>query len=127
MECSMRGHTAAPAAIDGRNCGHTRQIVAAGLEETRMSSIGNLRFIPTPLPRANIPAHAHRKGSHPRLDGDSGSDAAAQVPAATAQNLFGSLLHSLQQVIGLQSAATSQAPAAAQNPSVAGSRLSVKA
>jgi hypothetical protein len=121
-----------------------RQIVAAGLEETRMSSIENARFMPAALPRITIHPHGHRRGSHLGLDGESNGDGAAQVPVRTAQNLFGRLLHSLEQVIGLQSpapSAASNAPARAstssaastahadgsQNSRVAGSRISVKA
>jgi hypothetical protein len=80
-----------------------------------MSSIENLKFMPAALPRVNIHPHGHKKGSHLGLDGDPSSDTAAQVPVGTAQNLFGSLLHSLEQVIGLQSAA----PAAGSTTSAA--------
>jgi hypothetical protein len=85
-----------------------------------MSSIENLRFMPAALPRVNIHAHGHRRGSHLGLDGDSGGDTGAQVPVGTAQNLFGSMLRSLEQVIGLQSAT----PAAA---STSGAASTVRA
>jgi hypothetical protein len=76
-----------------------------------MSTIANLTSASSALPLDNIHPHGHKKGSQAISTGDSGSDTAAQVPAGTAQNLFGSLLQSLEQVIGVQLSAT--APAAA--------------
>lgn len=70
-----------------------------------MSSIANLGTAPSAPAAVNIHPHGHKHGSHVQsLDdsGDSGSDTAAQIPAGTAQNVFGSLLQSLEQVIGLQ-------------------------
>jgi hypothetical protein len=69
-----------------------------------MSSIANLSSAPSALPPVNVRPHGHRRGSHVESAGDSSSDTAAQVPPGAAQNLFGSLLQSLEQVIGVQSA-----------------------
>jgi hypothetical protein len=65
-----------------------------------MSSIANLTSAPAVLPPVNIHPHGHKKGLRVESIGDSSSGAAAQIPAGSAQNLFGSLLHSLEQVIG---------------------------
>ena len=64
-----------------------------------MSSIPNLTSASSALPPLNIHAHGHKKGSHVGSSDDSGSNSAA--PAGTVQNLFGNLLQSLEQVIGL--------------------------
>jgi hypothetical protein len=76
-----------------------------------MSSIANLTSAPSALPSFNIPPHGHKKGSHVGSTDDSGSNTAGQVPVATAQNLFGSLLQSLEQVIGVQLSAAAPATA----------------
>ena len=71
-----------------------------------MSSIANLGTAPSAPAAVNIHPHSHKHGSHVQSlddsDNDSGSDTAAQIPAGTAQNVFGSLLQSLEQVIGVQ-------------------------
>ena len=77
-----------------------------------MSSIANLTSLPA-LPQLNIHPHGHKKGSHVESADDPGSNTAAPVPVGTAQNLFGSLLQSLEQVIGVQLSATAPAGAAA--------------
>jgi len=83
-----------------------------------MSSIANLSSAPSALPPVNVHPHGHRRGSHVESTEDSSSDTAAQVPPGAAQNLFGSLLQSLEQVIGVQSTtATSTAAAAPPAPS----------
>jgi hypothetical protein len=71
-----------------------------------MSTIANLTSSPSALPLVNAHPHGHKKTSQLDPTADSGSSTAAQVPAATAQNLFGSLLQSLEQVIGVQFAST---------------------
>jgi hypothetical protein len=76
-----------------------------------MSSIANLTSAPSALPSFNIPPHGHKKGSHVGSTGDSGGNTAGQVPVATAQTLFGSLLQSLEQVIGVQLGAAAPATA----------------
>jgi hypothetical protein len=83
-----------------------------------MSTIPNLTSAPSAFPLVNIHPHGHKKGSQVDSTGDSASTTAAQVPAAAAQNLFGSLLQSLEQVIGVQLGAT--APAAASTTAGAG-------
>jgi hypothetical protein len=75
-----------------------------------MSTIANLTSASSALPLVNIPPHGHKKGSHVGSTADSGSNTAGQVPVSTVRNLFGSLLQSLEQVIGVQLGAT--APAA---------------
>ena len=83
-----------------------------------MLPIAILSSAPSALPPVNIHPH-HKKGSHVEsLDGSS-SDTAAQVPAGAVQNLFGSLLHSLEQVIGVQSSAAATSAAAANAPASA--------
>ncbi len=110
-----------------------------------MSSIANLTSAPAALPQLNIHPHGHKKGSHVASADDSDSNTAAPVPAGTQKNLFGSLLQSLEQAIGVQlsapaaAAATSAAAAAApataaaatsqhaNGPQSAGSKLNVVA
>jgi hypothetical protein len=87
------------------------------LKETRMSSIANLSSAPSALPPVNVHPHGHRRGSHVESTDDSSSDTAAQVPPGAAQNLFGSLLQSLEQVIGVQS--TTATPTATATPATA--------
>jgi hypothetical protein len=52
---------------------------------------------------------------------DSSSSTAAQIPVSSAQNLFGSLLNTLEQVIGIQPNSQAQAaPTAAAAPTAPG-------
>lgn len=78
-----------------------------------MSAIANLRSAPAAFPPLNLQPHGHKKGPHIRSPEDSGSssDSAAQVPAGLRQNLFGSLLNSLEQAIGLPLTAPTAAAA----------------
>jgi hypothetical protein len=76
-----------------------------------MSTIPALTSAPSAFPLVNIHPHGHKKGSQVDSSGTSGSTTAAQVPPATAQNLFGSLLQTLEQVIGVQLGATAPATA----------------
>ena len=110
-----------------------------------MSSIANLTSAPAALPQFNFHPHGHKKGSQvvSADDSDSSSSTAAPVPAGTQKNLFGSLLQSLEQVIGVQlsaaapaaatSAAAAPATAAAAasqhaiSPQIAGSKVNVVA
>jgi hypothetical protein len=86
-----------------------------------MSSIANLTSTAPVLPPINIHTHGRKKGLQLESFGDSSSGTAAYGPAGTAQNLFGSLLHSLEQVIGVHwTAAASAMPAAAAAPVTAG-------
>ncbi len=104
-----------------------------------MSLIPNLTSAASGLPPLNIHTHGHKKGSHAGSADDSGSNSAAQAPAGTVQNLFGTLLQSLEQVIGVQTSSAKPAATAAaaitqnlqanglQTAKAAGSNLSVKA
>jgi hypothetical protein len=83
------------------------------IKETRMSSIANVSSSAAAPAPVNIHPHGHRKGLRTGSTTDSSSGTAAQIPAGTGQNLFGSLLNSLEQVIGVQSLSTAAAPAAA--------------
>jgi hypothetical protein len=75
-----------------------------------MSSISSLSSAPSALPALTAHTHGHKKGSQVQSVDDSSSDGMTPVPAATQQNLFSSLLQSLEQVIGVQPAtATSSA------------------
>src|SRR5216684_2560640 len=67
-----------------------------------MSLIPNLTSASSALPTLNIHTHGHKKGSHVGSPDDSTSSSAAQVPAGSVQNLFGTLLQSVEHVIGLQ-------------------------
>ena len=76
-----------------------------------MSTIPALTSAPSAFPLVNSHSHGHKKGSPVDPSSTSGSTTAAQVPPATAQNLFGSLLQTLEQVIGVQLGATAPATA----------------
>jgi hypothetical protein len=76
-----------------------------------MSSIANITSASSALPPVNVHPHGHKRGAHVESAGDSSSDTAAQVPVGAAQNLFGSLLQSLEQVIGVQPATATPAAA----------------
>jgi len=81
-----------------------------------MSSIPGIGSGAQSLLQVSPHPHGHRHGTHVQTDsnGDSSTDLAAPVPAGTQRSLFGSLLSSLQQVLGLQApadAAGSQATA----------------
>ena len=79
-----------------------------------MSSIPNLTSASSALPPLSIHTRNHKKGPHVGSTDDSGSSSAAQAASGSVQNLFGRLLQSLEQVVGLQlSAAKPAAPAAA--------------
>src|SRR6266851_1708089 len=93
-----------------------------------MSLIPNLTSASSALPTLNIHTHGHKKGSHVGSPDDSTSSSAAQAPAGSVQNLFGTLLQSVEQVIGLQlspakpaAAATTAAAAAAAGAGTAAS------
>ncbi len=76
-----------------------------------MSSIANLSSASSALSAMTVRAHGHKKGSQLDSLDDSSSDTTAAVPAGTQQNLFSSMLQSIEQAIGLQS--TTATPAAA--------------
>jgi len=79
-----------------------------------MSLITSLSSPQSALAAVNFRPHGHKHGSHVESSGsDSSTDTAAQVPVGTAQNLFGSLLQSLQQVVGVQPSTTAAGNGAA--------------
>ncbi len=74
------------------------------------------------LPPANFHPHNHRRTSSLDPNNDASSGTTAQVPVAAAQNLFGTLLKSLEAVVGLQlgtTPGTTAAGAAAANSAAA--------
>src|SRR5229473_5116392 len=77
-----------------------------------MSLIPNLTSASSALPTLNIHTHGHKKGSHVGSPDDSTSSSSAQAPAGSVQNLFGTLLQSVEQVIGLQLSPAKPAAAA---------------
>jgi BRCT domain type II-containing protein len=79
-----------------------------------MSSIASLSSAPSALSAITAHSHGHKKGSHVEsTSSDSDGDAMTPVPAGTQQNLFSSMLQSLEQVIGVQPATAASASAAA--------------
>jgi hypothetical protein len=78
-----------------------------------MSSIANLSSASAAFPAINFHLHGHKHGSHVESTDSSGSDASTQAPAGATQNLFGTLLQSLEQVIGLKSNTAAAATTAA--------------
>src|SRR5271154_5418553 len=68
-----------------------------------MSSIANLSGASSALSTMTVRAHGHKKGSQLESTDDSSSDTTAAVPAGTQQNLFSSMLQTIEQAIGLQS------------------------
>jgi hypothetical protein len=88
-----------------------------------MSPIAIPSSVAAALPALNVHphGHGHKKGSELDLSTDSTdstSSTAAQVPVASAQNLFGKAFTALEQLIGLTPPAAST-PAAAPNTSPA--------
>jgi BRCT domain type II-containing protein len=79
-----------------------------------MSSIASLSSAPSALSAITAHSHGHKKGSHVEsTSNDSDGDAMTPVPAGTQQNLFSSMLQSLEQVIGVQPATAASASTAA--------------
>jgi hypothetical protein len=74
-----------------------------------MSSIANLSSVSSAFPPINMHAHGHKRGSQLESTDGPGSDSASPAPAGATQNLFGSLLQSLEQVIGLGSSTATPA------------------
>jgi hypothetical protein len=82
-----------------------------------MSSVTNLSSVsPAALPPVNLRSHGHKHGSQvDSTDASSDStsnDALGQAPAGATQSLFGTLMQSLEQVIGLQPGTTTPAATA---------------
>jgi hypothetical protein len=75
-----------------------------------MSSIANLSSAPSALSAITTHSHGHKKGSRVEsTSSNSDGDAMTPVPAGTQQNLFSSMLQSLEQVIGVQPASSASA------------------
>jgi hypothetical protein len=55
--------------------------------------------------------HGHKKGSLDSVTDDSSTTTPGQIPVGSTQNLFGSLLSSLEQIIGGQTTQPSQSAA----------------
>ena len=79
------------------------------------------------LPALNVHphGHGHKKGSELDLSTDATSSTAAQVPVASAQNLFGKAFTALEQLIGLTPPAASTPAAAPNTNSAAASATTV--
>jgi hypothetical protein len=100
-----------------------------------MASLTIPSAVTSALPAVNVHphGHGHKKGSSLDPTADSSSGTAAQIPVGSAQNMFGSLFNSLQQLIGAQPApaattlAASTASNAAANAAAAGSKINVMA
>jgi hypothetical protein len=98
-----------------------------------MSALTIPSAVTSALPAVNIHphGHGHKKGGSLDPTSDPSNSTAAQIPVATAQNSFGSLFDSLQQLIGAQPApaatalAASTANNAAANAAAAGSKINV--
>jgi hypothetical protein len=119
-------------------CGNSSK---ASIKETHMSSITNLSSVSSVLAQLNARPHGHKKGPQADAVGsadDTSSGTAAKAPSGATQNLFGSLLKSLEQVIGLQSGTATPSGTAAnasrnsqangsQPPGVVGSNINVNA
>lgn len=94
-----------------------------------MSSFTMPAAVTAALPAVNLlphgHGHGHKKPSPLDPTSDSSSNTAATIPVGTAQNLFGKLFSSLQQIIGGQPAPAATSPAAptasAAAPAAAGS------
>jgi hypothetical protein len=77
------------------------------------TSIANLSSAPSALSAVTSHSHGHRKGGRVDSTSQSEGDAMTPVPAGTQQNLFSSMLQSLEQVIGVQPASSTAAAAPA--------------
>ncbi|MEO7205590.1 MAG: hypothetical protein ABI356_02915 [Steroidobacteraceae bacterium] len=79
-----------------------------------MSSLAIPSAVTSTLPAVNIHPHGHGHKKASALDptDDSTSSTAAQIPVGSAQNLFGSLFNSLQQIIGARPVPAAANPAA---------------
>ncbi|HZE43472.1 MAG TPA: hypothetical protein VE058_06805 [Steroidobacteraceae bacterium] len=94
-----------------------------------MSPIAIPSSVTAALPALNVHphGHGHKKGAELDLSNsstDSTSSTAAQVPVASAQNLFGKAFTALEQLIGLTPPAAST-PAAATNTNSAAASATV--
>ena len=95
-----------------------------------MSPIAIPSSVTAALPALNVHphGHGHKKGSELDFSNssvDSTSSTAAQVPVASAQNLFGKAFTALLQLVGLTPPAASTAAAAPNTNSAAASATTV--
>ena len=92
-----------------------------------MSPIAIPTSVTAALPALNVHphGHGHKKGADLDLSTDSTSSTAAQVPVASAQNLFGKAFTALEQLLGLTPPAASTAAAAPNTNSAAASATTV--
>jgi hypothetical protein len=92
-----------------------------------MSSLAIPSSVTAALPALNVHphGHGHKKGAELDPSTDSTSSTAAQVPVASAQNLFGKAFTALEQLIGLQPPSVSTPAAAASTNSAAASDTKV--
>jgi hypothetical protein len=94
-----------------------------------MSAIAIPGSASTTLPQINIRPHGHRHGGKVESTDDPSTDStdtAAQIPVGTAQNAFGSLFQSLEQMIGVQPptlTTSASGVTTASSPAAAGSAL----
>ena len=92
-----------------------------------MSPIAIPSSVTAALPALNVHphGHGHKKGSDPDLSTDATSSTTAQVPVASAQNLFGKAFTALERLIGLTPPAASSPAAALNTNSAAASATTV--
>jgi hypothetical protein len=92
-----------------------------------MSSLAIPSSVAAALPAVNVKphgGHGHKKGSEvDPLSDSTGTSTAAQVPAGSAQSLFGNAFNALEQLVGIQppSAASLAAPGSPAAPTNANS------
>jgi hypothetical protein len=92
-----------------------------------MSPLAIPTSVTAALPALNVRphGHGHKKGSELDLSTDATSSTAAQVPVASAQNLFDKAFTALEQLIGLTPPAASTPAAAPNTNSAAASATTV--
>ncbi len=108
------------AAATGKSLPPESATNASSVPRRLMSIIASLRSAPPAFSALNLHPHGHKKGPHLQSIGDSDSGNSAPVPTRLRQTLFGTLLNSLEQAIGVQTA--SAAAAATGSPAPAGTR-----
>jgi hypothetical protein len=68
-------------------------------------SINPVQSAAPALPGLHLQGHGHKKGVHGATRSDAATVASDQGPAGSTQNLFGSLLNSVEELIGVKPAA----------------------
>jgi hypothetical protein len=97
----MRQIAAAFAAVGGNKLPACISVKDSLRKETAMSTIANLTNTQSLLQQLDTHSLGHKKAGHVKSPDDSSNDTAAQVPASTAKSSFGSLLESLEKVVGV--------------------------